>query len=135
MITYKEARQRLETMTAEPEGNNEARLSADELDAVLLAIDLLKCFEFLDKVNETIDNAILHGSAVVPDHLQGWKLSEPTAQPHGHWVNCEDPHYWGGGYTECSNCKMRFAFGAYHEAYDFYYCPDCGSINREGGNA
>lgn len=62
MITYKEARQILETMTAEPEDGQEARLSADELDAVLLAIDCLNIFDrVFEKVNEKIDNAILYG--------------------------------------------------------------------------
>ena len=62
MITYKEARQILETMTAEPEDGQEARLSADELDAVLLAIDCLNVFvRVFEKVDEAIDNAILNG--------------------------------------------------------------------------
>ena len=62
MITYKEARQILETMTAEPEDGQEARLSADELDAVLLAISCLNVFvKVFEKVDEAIDNAILNG--------------------------------------------------------------------------
>lgn len=43
-MTNKTAIELLEKMTAEPEDGNEARLDADELDAVLLAINALKVF-------------------------------------------------------------------------------------------
>ena len=41
-MTRKEAIEILETMTAEPEDGQEARLSADELDAVLFAIGFIR---------------------------------------------------------------------------------------------
>lgn len=41
-MTSKEAIEILETMCTEPEGGQEARLSADELDAVLFAIGFIK---------------------------------------------------------------------------------------------
>lgn len=41
-MTDKEAIEILETMTAEPEDGQEARLSADELDAVRVAIRRLE---------------------------------------------------------------------------------------------
>ena len=41
-MTRKEAIEILETICAEPEDGQEARLSADELDAVLFAIGFIK---------------------------------------------------------------------------------------------
>lgn len=41
-MTHKEAIEILETMTVEPEDGQEARLSADELDAILFAIGFIK---------------------------------------------------------------------------------------------
>ena len=41
MDEYKKAAEILETMTEEPEPGHEARLDADELDAVLMAIRVL----------------------------------------------------------------------------------------------
>lgn len=80
MITYKEARQILETMTAEPEDGQEARLSADELDAVLYAVKVLK--------GEEVPRAV-------------WKYDPPHdyARRFGKW------QYLSGGNYKCTNCN------------------------------
>lgn len=80
MITYKEARQILETMTAEPENGQEARLSADELDAVLYAIKVIKGEE------------IPRGEwEYIPPYNYGRRF--------GKWL------FMNGGLFKCSNCK------------------------------
>ena len=43
------------------------------------------------------------------------------------WTHVLDPDYCGGGYTECSACGWRLSDGAYHEVYEFQYCPHCGA--------
>ena len=53
-MTHKEAIEILETMTAEPEDGQEARLSADELDAVRLAIKSLDQMRRLPRVFENL---------------------------------------------------------------------------------
>lgn len=53
-------------------------------------------------------------------------------RPHGNWFNFNNPLYSGGGYTVCSNCGMRFSFGAYHEVFEFKYCPWCGAQMNGG---
>lgn len=56
----------------------------------------------------------------------------PTVEqrPQGKWFSFNDRLYSGGGYTVCSNCEMRLSFGAYHEVFDFKYCPECGADMR-----
>ena len=54
-MTRKEAIEILETMTAEPEDGQEARLSADELDAVREAIKALDQMQRLPRVFEQIE--------------------------------------------------------------------------------
>ena len=44
----------------------------------------------------------------------------------GKWKDKEDPAYSGGGYTACSICGQRYAWGAYHEPQEFRHCPRCG---------
>lgn len=44
----------------------------------------------------------------------------------GEWIEKTDKDYCGGGYWECSECGMRYSFGAYHEVDEFNFCPKCG---------
>lgn len=89
-MNTKQAIDILETMTAEPDEGQEARLDADELDAVMYAVKILK------------------------GELPRWTLKH-------------DDNYSGGGYTRCTNCGMKYAWGAYHEVFEFAYCPTCGA--------
>lgn len=93
-MNTKQAIDILETMTAEPDEGQEARLDADELDAVLYAVKILKGEE----------------------------------KQNGHdWTLKNDADYLGGGYTKCTNCGMKYAWGAYHEVFEFAFCPTCGA--------
>lgn len=48
----------------------------------------------------------------------------------GAWKNIEDKKYAGGGVTICTYCGNGFAWGAYHEADEWEYCPNCGKKMR-----
>ena len=52
----------------------------------------------------------------------GFELAEAPAK----WIDKKDPDYSGGGYTACSVCGQRYAWGAYHEPQEFRHCPRCG---------
>ena len=44
----------------------------------------------------------------------------------GRWVE-EIGDWYGGGAYVCSICGYGYSFGAYHEANEFRYCPNCGA--------
>lgn len=44
----------------------------------------------------------------------------------GRWVE-ERGDWYGGGAWVCSICGYGYSFGAYHEANEFRYCPNCGA--------
>ena len=44
----------------------------------------------------------------------------------GLWVEEQDDWYGGGAWV-CSICGYGYSFGAYHEANEFRYCPNCGA--------
>ena len=62
---------------------------------------------------------------------RGLEDGKRLGRSRGHWNIEHDDYYSGGGYVECSICNMRYSFGAYHEAEDFYFCPKCGASMRE----
>lgn len=52
----------------------------------------------------------------------------PAAEPRkGKWKEKQDNEWAGGGAWVCSKCGSGYAFGAYHEAFEFNYCPNCGA--------
>ena len=55
----------------------------------------------------------------------------PTAQKTGKWNEEPNEDWAGGGAWVCSNCGWGYAFGAYHEAFEFNYCPNCGARMEE----
>ena len=56
----------------------------------------------------------------------------PTAEKKGKWEEKQDNEWAGGGAWVCSECGYGYAFGAYHEADEFNYCPNCGA-KMDGG--
>ena len=79
-MTGKEAIEILETMTAEPEDGQEARLSADELDAVLYAVKVLKGEE-------------------IPDGTWEYDPPHDYARRFGKW------QFLKGGCYKCNRCQ------------------------------
>ena len=56
-----------------------------------------------------------------------------NARARGRWVYADDIDYSGKGYTECTNCRMRYSWGCYLDVDEFYYCPHCGArMEMEG---
>lgn len=53
-------------------------------------------------------------------------ITKITAENRAEWQEYDDTLYKGGGYTLCTGCGQRFSFGAYHEVFEFKYCPECG---------
>lgn len=51
---------------------------------------------------------------------------------HGRWKFKAGGNWYGGGGYECSACKYGYAIGAYHEPYEFTYCPNYGA-KMDGG--
>lgn len=51
----------------------------------------------------------------------------PTAEKRSRWTGRLDNDWAGGGAWVCSECGHGYAFGAYHEAFEFNYCPNCGA--------
>lgn len=55
-----------------------------------------------------------------------------VAEPRkGKWEEKQDNDWAGGGAWVCSECGYGYAFGAYHEADEFNYCPNCGARMKE----
>lgn len=141
MDEYKKAAEILEMMTEEPEPGHEARLDADELDAVLLAIRVLtgdasairnaviSVIEqdmFIDgeyKISrKDIDISERNTSFWVTDTRgnerefaaiiqAGWSPARGVRDEDGEMMTC--------GYL-CGNCG-KWSLNPYH------YCPHCGS--------
>lgn len=57
---------------------------------------------------------IPHDAEVVVNTVKGLWFEE-----RGDW--------YGGGAWVCSICGYGYSFGAYHEANEFRYCPNCGA--------
>lgn len=53
----------------------------------------------------------------------------------GKWFHVDDPSWAGGGKTCCSACHYAYADGAFHEVYEFSFCPNCGADMRPPGEA
>ena len=60
--------------------------------------------------------------------------NEPTVdaveRKRGRWVHSEDKEWCGGGKTTCTTCGWSYSDGAYHEVYEFNFCPNCGADMR-----
>lgn len=75
--------------------------------------------EWRDRIRAEIEQAGDIKAILLPP---GFELAENLGQ----WKEKEDPDYSGGGYTACSVCGQRYAWGAYHEPQEFRHCPRCG---------
>ena len=66
--------------------------------------------------------------------LKKWLENIPSADvvPHkrGKWKHIIDKQWTGGELYRCSCCNYGYATGAYHEPYEFHYCPNCGADMR-----
>lgn len=109
MTDIKQAIELLERMTTEPAPGEDARLDADELDAVLLAIRALKAPPIKPK-KMTIDK-----DSVVFEYI-----------PRGEWIFEKANNERTDGYI-CSICGR-----AYHTKVPYFseykYCPNCGAL-------
>ena len=54
-------------------------------------------------------------------------------RPSGKWIHEETGWYGGDGY-KCSACGYGYSAKAYHEPYEFTYCPNCGAKMGEREN-
>lgn len=45
---------------------------------------------------------------------------------HGKWIEENDGWYGGQG-CRCSSCGYGYSYKAYHEPYEFDFCPNCGA--------
>lgn len=142
-MNYKEAIEILERMTAEPEDGREARLDADELDAVLLAINGLKDPAYtrgrIDERNEIetclfVDEYYEIGTKEVD--IENRNTSFTLKDTHGNerefvavdiaaWISArghrdEDGELYNPSGLLCSNCKT------WHIERT-RFCPHCGA--------
>lgn len=54
------------------------------------------------------------------------------AEPkHGKWIEEKDGWYGGQG-CRCSSCEYGYSYKAYHEPYEFDFCPNCGAKMDKG---
>lgn len=53
---------------------------------------------------------------------------------HSRWLWYPDKDWSGGGKTTCRACRFSYADGAYHEVFEFHFCPNCGADMRGGGS-
>ena len=65
---------------------------------------------------------------VIRETMKEVKEAEPRK---GKWEEKQDNEWAGGGAWVCSGCGWGYAFGAYHEAFEFNYCPNCGARMEE----
>ena len=64
--------------------------------------------------------------------IHNWlSLTVNPPQTRGKWLHVDDPDWAGGGKTYCSACHHAYADGAFHEVYEFNFCPHCGADMRE----
>ena len=104
MTDIKQAIELLERMTAEPAPGEDARLDADELDAVLLAIRALTTPPIKPK------RMTINKDTVVFEYI-----------PRGQW---EEP--WesnGKTYHKCNHCHISSELILIDK-----YCPNCGAL-------
>ena len=47
-------------------------------------------------------------------------------RPTAMWIISKDDDWAGGEKTTCTNCHTGYASGAYHEPWEFKFCPTCG---------
>ena len=111
MTDIKQAIELLERMTAEPAPGEDARLDADELDAVLFAIKALKATPIKIKPKRmTIDK-----DTVMFEYV-----------PLGKWIFEKAGNDHIDGYI-CSICGR-----SYHTKVPYFseynYCPNCGAL-------
>lgn len=59
--------------------------------------------------------------------VKRWKRKALHAEPvkHGKWIEEKDGWYGGQG-CRCSSCGYGYSYKAYHEPYEFDFCPNCG---------
>ena len=55
---------------------------------------------------------------------------EVKEQKRGKWKHIIDKDWSGGELYRCSCCNYGYAIGAYHEPYEFQFCPNCGADMR-----
>jgi rubrerythrin len=132
MTDIKQAIERLERMTAEPAPGEDARLDADELDAVLLVLRLLKDEKTIDpndiyylcdrkKCGENHNCYVCNHTTDIR-HAVNFDLVESprsvfieNARPRGEWL--ED-----SGNIACSHCHTIWLYRKTN------YCPNCGAL-------
>ena len=77
-------------------------------------------------VIEIPDHIYEHAKNRSEDSYDEWDAMRAIAKGlpklHGKWIE------WINGYYVCSNCDVTVTK---EEAEDFYYCPKCGSDNKE----
>ena len=122
MDEYKKAAEILEMMTEEPEPGHEARLDADELDAVLLAIKVLKAPPIKFKPKRMTINK----DTVVFDYV-----------PLGKWDEIREPFGWDDILSaRCSTCGESYPYPeetGFNDIVEmFKYCPNCGAKMEAG---
>lgn len=139
MTDIKQAIELLERMTAEPAPGEDARLDADELDAVLLSLRLLKVdpndIYYLCDRKKCGKNHNCYACNHTTDirHAVNFDLVElprsafiERARPRGEWIFEKANNERTDGYI-CSICGR-----AYHTKVPYFseykYCPNCGAL-------
>ena len=83
------------------------------------------------QVNDLILTAYSKGYNDGEHDEQDRKLEMLLKEKKGQWEEKQDNDWAGGGAWVCSECGCGYAFGAYHEADEFNYCPNCGARMEE----
>lgn len=65
-------------------------------------------------------------TAVLFDGISGNHKIGLKPVKQGKWVEEKDGWYGGQG-CRCSSCGYGYSYKAYHEPYEFDFCPNCGA--------
>lgn len=117
------------------DGEERAMTRDEAIDIMKVVIHMLDD-DYDDRVEIAIQMAIeaLQAEPVCEHFYKGYCsrfddgcFHQCQAEPkHGKWIEEKDGWYGGQG-CRCSSCGYGYSYKAYHEPYEFDYCPNCGA--------
>lgn len=111
----------IEALQAEP--NEVAEQEPKILDTIDFAIDASN-----GGTNYYVGfrNGLRYAKSLIDGEAPQFENCAEQEPKHGEWIEEKDGWYGGQG-CRCSSCGYGYSYKAYHEPYEFDFCPNCGA--------